>query len=110
MGQLTLRLPESLRHQLETLARGKGVTVNQYVLSALSRQVKQAYTVEAVPEKDITKQRAAFADLLNSLGKASFSEMEKLMREREVVKPEKGLNPKVVTRLRNRIKSQSPRF
>ncbi len=71
--------------------------------------MKKIYTVEATSEKDIAKQRTAFVDLLNSLGKASFSEIEKIMSERDVVKPEKGLNPQVVKRLRDRIKRQSPR-
>jgi len=109
MSQLTLKLPETLRHQLEALARSEGVTVNQYVLSALTRQVKQTYTVDAIPEKETAEQRTAFADLLNSLGKSSFSEIEQIMRERDVVKPEKGLSPRILKRLHDRIKHQSPR-
>lgn len=38
MGRLTLRLPDALHTQLETLARSEGVSLNQYLVYALTRQ------------------------------------------------------------------------
>ncbi len=106
MSQVTLRLPETLHEQLERLARSEGVSLNQYIMFALTRQATMAYTVDMLPEKEITKQRADFATLLHKLGNASFAEIEKIMQERQVVKAEKGLTPEVVKRLQHRIANQ----
>jgi len=106
MSQLALKLPDTLRHQLETLAQGEGVSLSQYTLFALTRQTTLSYQVQSVPEKDVAQQRNDFANLLNSLGQASFSEIEKIMQEREVVEPEPGLTPEVVKRLQERIANQ----
>jgi hypothetical protein len=56
-----------------------------------------------VPENEIIKQHADFNSLLQSLGRASFAEVEKVMQEREVVEPEAGLSPEVVKRLQDKI-------
>ena len=90
----------------ETLAQCEGVSLSQYALFALTRQTTLSYTVKSVSETETTQQRAAFAALLNRLGQASFSEIEKIMQEREVVEPETGLTPEVVKRLQNRIANQ----
>ncbi len=45
------------------------------------------YLVQTVPEEEITQQRASFNALLQSLGTASFDEIEAVMAEREVVEP-----------------------
>jgi hypothetical protein len=103
MSQLTLELPETLHHQLHSLAQNEGVSLSQYVLFALTRQVTLSYTVRSVPETETAQQRLAFAALLNNLGQTSFSEIEKVMQEREVVDPETGLTSEVVKRLQSRI-------
>jgi hypothetical protein len=38
MGRLTVRLPEALHRQLESLAKSEGVSLNQYLVYALTRQ------------------------------------------------------------------------
>ncbi len=45
------------------------------------------YLVQTVPEEEIAQQRASFNALLQSLGTASFDEIEAVMAEREVVEP-----------------------
>jgi hypothetical protein len=61
MSQLTLELPQTLHHQLETLAQSEGVSLSQYILFALTRQTTLSYHVQSVPEKDIAQQRSDFA-------------------------------------------------
>jgi len=70
---------------------------------ALTRQATLAYTVQAVPEQAVAQQRASFTALLQRLGQASFDEIEAVMAEREAVEPEAGLNPRIITRLRERL-------
>lgn len=88
------------------LAKREGVSLSQYIVYALTRQATLAYTVQAVPEKEIAQQRTAFAALIESLGQASFSKIQEILREREVVEPEKGLAPEVVKQLQERITNQ----
>ena len=106
MSRLTVRLPETLHHQLLALAENEGISLNQYIVYALTRQATLAYTVQAVPEELADKQQASFAALLERLGQASFDEIELAMQEREDVQAEEGLSPEVVTRLRDRIASK----
>jgi len=103
MSRLTLRLPETLHRQLETLADNEQVSLNQYIVFALTRQATIAYTVQAVPEKAIAEQRAAYTALLQNLGQATFDEIEETMGERETVEPEAGLTPDVVEALRSKM-------
>lgn len=103
MSRLTLRLPETLHRQLEALAKREQASLNQYIVYALTRQVTQAYTVQAVPEEAVAQQRAACTTLLQNLGHASPDAIEKVMAQREEIEPEKGLSPKIIKRLRRRL-------
>ncbi len=106
MSRLTLRLPETLHRQLETLAKREQTSLNQYIVYALARQATEAYTVHALPEAAVTQQQAAFTTLLQNLGHASADQIEKVMAQREETTPERGLSQKIVRRLRRRLASQ----
>ncbi|MEE8583731.1 MAG: toxin-antitoxin system HicB family antitoxin [Acidobacteriota bacterium] len=54
MGRLTLRLPESLHHQLAEQAQQEGVSLNHYLVYTLARFVTAA---------DLTSQRRIFEAL-----------------------------------------------
>lgn len=103
MTRLTVRLPHSLHQQLEALAQQEAVSLNQYIVYALTRQTTLAYTVQAVPEAALQEQRAAYNALLQSLGSASFEEIEAVLADREAVDPEPGLTPAVVAQLRAKL-------
>lgn len=103
MSRLTLRLPNTLHNHIRAMAEYENISINQYVVYALTRQVTQAYDVQEVPDKVIRQQRAAHITLLQSLGQASFEEIKEVLDDREEVELEKGLNPKVVEKLQNRI-------
>ena len=103
MGRLTVRLPDTLHHQLTALSQNEGVSLNQYIVYALTRQTTLAYTVQRVPEEEIEQQRASFEALLASLGEASEDEIERVLAEREVVEPETNLEKVAVERLKKRI-------
>ena len=103
MARLTLRLPETLHQQLEAQAEAEGVSLNQYIVFALTRQITTAYSVQTVPEKVLAEQRAQYSLLLQSLGQASFAQIEETLAEREPIEPESGLTTEVVARLRERM-------
>lgn len=45
MSRLTLRLPETLLQQLTNLAGQEGISLNQYIVYALTPQVASNYAV-----------------------------------------------------------------
>jgi predicted HicB family RNase H-like nuclease len=106
MSRLTLRLPETLHRQLETLAKREQTSLNQYIVYALTRQAAEAYTIHEFSEEAISQQRAAFDSLLQNLGQASFEQIDKALAQREQAAPERGLSPKIIKRLRRRLTEQ----
>lgn len=103
MNRLTLRLPETLHNQLKVTAKREGVSLNQYIVYALTRQVTLTHTIEAVPEKIVEQQWTQFTELIQDLGQASDAEIKKVLAEREIVEPEFDLSPEVVACLQERL-------
>lgn len=103
MSRLTLRLPETLHQQLTNLAEGEGVSLNQYIVYALTRQVTLAYSVIEVPKEEVQQQELSFQSLIQDLGKASSSEIAAALIEREMVPPEKELDSDTIALLQQRI-------
>jgi|APSaa5957512622_1039677.scaffolds.fasta_scaffold28109_1 hypothetical protein len=97
MSRLTLRLPETLHRQLTDRAGREGVSLNQYIVFSLTRQVTLDYMVHPGPEP--ATQQATFSALLERLGRASFDEIQETLEEREEVSSESELTPEVVARL-----------
>jgi HicB family len=107
MSRLNLRLPETLHDQLVRLAEEEGVSLNLYIVYALTRQVTELYTFHEVPQHDIVQQEQAFNNLVQTLGEVSSSEIDIALAMRDDVKPEADLNPEVIARLKERIKKAS---
>ena len=107
MSRLTLRLPDTLHQQLELLAENEQVSLNQFIVYALTRQVTMDYTIQTVPEKALAEQRAQYTTLLQALGQASFEEIEKALDERESADLDPGLTPEVAETLRRKLANPS---
>jgi aspartyl/asparaginyl-tRNA synthetase len=106
MSRLTLRLPETLHQQLIQLAEGEGVSLNQYIVYALTRQASLAYGVQAVSDTKVAQQQQAFQSLIKQLGQASPIEIKSVLAAREKTAPEAELSADVVERLQERIRKQ----
>lgn len=102
MSRLTLRLPQTLHHQLSHLAEGEGVSLNQYIVYALARQVTTAYSVRSVSKEEVDRQQQDFKTLLQRLGEASLEEISEALAERETVEPEEGLSHEAISLLQQR--------
>ena len=85
------------------MADGEGVSLNQYIVYALTRQVTLAYSVNVVSREDIQQQEQSFNALMKGLEKASSSEVSAALAEREMASPEKGLVPHTVALLQEKI-------
>src|SRR5689334_19450608 len=103
MIRLTLRLPETLHHQLEAQAKRESVSLNQYIVYTLSRQLTQSYMVHTVPEETVAQQQAQFTALLQQLGQASPEAIRAILAARDHVKPEPDLTPDIVAQVRSRL-------
>jgi hypothetical protein len=88
MGRFTVRLPASLHGLLEQRAQEEGVSLNQYIIYALTRQVAPLYTVQPVPEQQVQEQRQRFAALLERLGPPDRATAAQFLAEREPAPPE----------------------
>ena len=105
MSHLTLQLPETLHQQLIHLAEGEGISVSQYIVYLLTRQVSAlTYRVQATPVEEIHQQKQAFEALLNQLGTASPAELQAVLDQREVVPPEPDLNPEIIAQFQQRLR------
>ena len=103
MGRFTLRLPETLHTELESRAEQEGVSLNQYIVYMLTRQVSSSYTIQVLPEQSLKEQKASYEKLLDSLGDASLETTKAFLAERETAEPEDGLTEDVIARLEKRI-------
>lgn len=104
MSRLTVRLPDTLHAQLKKMAKSEGVSLNHYIVYALTRQLSIAYAVHPTPASEAAEQRAAYAALLQGLGQASSDEIKAAMEGREKAPPEEGLTSEMIEKLRKRIK------
>lgn len=103
MSQIEINVPDTLLYQLKTTARKEGVSLEQYILFALTRQTILTPVIRKVSEKDAESQHKDFTERIKRLGNASAEELERVLRERKSVEPEPDLKPETVLRLKNRI-------
>ena len=106
MSRLTLRLPDTLHQQLIHLAESEGVSLNQFIVYALTRQSSTNYTVQPISKQETSQQQSDFTNLLQKLGKASPSAIEIALAERETVELEKDLPPEIVAQFQQRLQSK----
>ncbi|QYX34366.1 toxin-antitoxin system HicB family antitoxin [Sphaerospermopsis torques-reginae ITEP-024] len=84
-------------------AETEGISLNQYIVYALTRQVVSTDFIQATPEKEISEQEQSFQTLLQRLGKASESQIQSVLAEREVVEPEEELSDEIIASLQQKI-------
>jgi uncharacterized protein (DUF1778 family) len=103
MGRMTVRLPESLHQQLQQLADLEDVSLNHYIVYALTRQVTQQVQLQQVPTHVLAEERAAYTALLRSLSRGDDAAIKRALEQREPVAPEEGLTPEIIAEARQRI-------
>jgi len=108
MRRLMLRIPDNLHRRLENQALNEGITLNQYIVNALTRHVTLVTSLLPVSGNAVVEQRTAHAALLQNLGEASFDQIQEALAERETVAPEDGLSTEVVDRIKRRVSGKNP--
>jgi hypothetical protein len=91
-----------LHQQLTSLADSEGVSLNQYIVYALTRQVTSAYVPVAAAVSP-AQQEQDFQALLKHLGQANSEAIAAVLDNRESVEPEAALTPEILERLQSRM-------
>ncbi len=107
MSRMTLRLPETLHRALEAHATREGVSLNQYIVFALSRQTTIDYVTLPVSEHPVYEQRARYSALVGGLHKGSPQEVEAALAARDVASPESDLTPETINKLKGHLKRKT---
>jgi hypothetical protein len=108
VSRVTLQLPATLHRHLASQAQREGVSLQQYIVYALTRQLGQSYTVHVVSEEAVAQQQTQFAVLLAEIGQADPAALTTALAAREPSTPEPELTPDVMTRLHVRLAKRSP--
>ena len=64
MSTLSLRLPESLHRQLKTVAEREGVSINQFIATAVAEKLSALMTADYLEERAARGDRARFERVL----------------------------------------------
>ncbi len=80
MSTLSLRLPESLHKQLEELARREGVSINQFISTAVAEKLTALMTAEYLEERARRGERARFDAVLAKIPDAQPDAADQLER------------------------------
>ena len=99
MNEITLQMPKSLYQNLEDLAKNEAVSLHEYILYLLPRQIAQDYSVRVMPAEEVAEQKAAFDHLLERLGNASLEELDTILDERDEAPPEPGLSQETIQKV-----------
>jgi hypothetical protein len=85
MARVEINIPDTLLVQLKTNARKEGVSLEQYILFALTRHTMLTPAIRRLSDKDSELQHKDFTERIKRLGNASTEELAKILRERETV-------------------------
>ncbi len=64
MSTLSLRLPDSLHEEIKALARKEGISINQFISSAVAEKMSALLTEQYLQERAGRGSRSAFFDAL----------------------------------------------
>lgn len=78
MSALTLRLPDSLHRSIKALARDEGISVNQFIASAVGEKMSAILTVEHLRHEAAQGRRADFMRFLSAVPSRAVAETDRL--------------------------------
>lgn len=81
MGKLSLRLPDSLHEQIKELAKRDGISINQFVSSAVAEKMSAFLTEEYLKQRASKGNERAFFEAMKKVPKAEPDAEDKLFRK-----------------------------
>ncbi len=67
MSALSLRLPNSIHHHIKEIATQDGVSINQFILTAVSEKISAITTETYLAKRAAHADRAAFKSILDDV-------------------------------------------
>jgi len=67
MSALSLRLPQSIHRHIREIAQKEGVSINQFISSAVSEKISAILTEEYLESRAKRADRQAFKEILNGV-------------------------------------------
>ena len=67
MSTLSLRLPDSLHEQIKLLAKKDGISINQFISSAVAEKMSALLTEEYLKARAANGSRQAFLDAISKV-------------------------------------------
>lgn len=67
MGTLSLRLPNSIHRHIKEIAEDEGVSINQFISTAVSEKISALTTQNYLERRARNADRAAFRSILNKV-------------------------------------------
>lgn len=103
--EINVKVPEPLFLNLAAQAKSEGVTLEEIVVYALTRQTTPVYEVRELTDENLREQERRHAALTQSLRKngrqISIKEAEKILATREQVEPESELDGETIEKLKS---------
>ncbi len=78
MSTLSLRLPDSLHSQVKILAKQDGISINQFVSSAVAEKTSAIMTVKYLEERASKSSRAKFKKALSKVRSVEPEDFDKM--------------------------------
>jgi hypothetical protein len=82
MSTLSLRLPESLHKRLKEMARREGISINQFISTAVAEKLSALMTVEYLQERAGRGDRARLDAVLAKIADAPADAADRLEEPR----------------------------
>lgn len=67
MGALSLRLPDSVHRHIRAIARKEGVSINQFISSAVSEKISAIMTEEYLEQRAKRADRKEFRSIIDQV-------------------------------------------
>lgn len=78
MSTLSLRLPDSLHEQVKELARRDGISINQFVASAIAEKMSALLTEEYLKDRASKGNKNAFLKAMKKVPDIDPSDLDRL--------------------------------
>ncbi len=103
MGQLNVRIPDTLQHKLELRAEQEQISIDRYILYVLTSHLAHDYLLIPVSEQARGEQQRDYDRLLEKHPNPTDEALEEALLAREPAEPEKDLTPEMIALVKAKI-------
>ena len=78
MSTLSLRLPDSLHEEIKILAKKEGISINQFISSAVAEKMSALMTESYLKQRALKGDRQIFQDAMSRVSKDEADEKDRI--------------------------------